>query len=272
MCANCSAMGDTLVAVFDSGIGGLPYVTTARALDSAVRFVYVADHANFPYGTRSPDDLRSRIISLVQRIIEKEEPRAILVACNTASVVALAALRERFDIPFVGVVPAVKPAASQSRNRRIGVLATTRTVQERYLAFLVEQFAGQCTVTTVAAGEIVDLVEKSYGSPDRDAVERVVLPAVHRLLAAEVDTVVLGCTHFIFLIDQLQQLFGPSVSVIDSRQGVARRLLQVIFENRSDRERPTTPQHPHRFYTTGALTTQLETLSRKYGFDEAAEL
>ncbi len=247
------------VAVFDSGIGGLTYLPSAMALLPDTPFVYVADHANFPYGATDPDLLRDRVASLVRRIIDRESPCAVLVACNTASVVALADLRSRFSIPFVGVVPAVKPAASLSRNRRIGVLATTRTVEERYLADLVAQFAGHCSVTTVAAGELVTLVENHLGEPPADAAEAVLAPAVQRLRDAAVDTVVLGCTHFIYLLDELRERFGPSVEVVDSREGVARRLAAVVGS-----AAPGGVVKAHRFYSTAAGTRGLSRLAARF--------
>ncbi|TVQ40763.1 MAG: glutamate racemase [Spirochaetaceae bacterium] len=265
-------MTDRPVLVLDSGIGGLPYVAAVRELLPAADIVYLADHAVFPYGEQDPETLCRHLLRLVAMLIERHQPAAVLLACNTASVVALAALRERFSVPFVGVVPAVKPAAVRTITRRIGVLATARTVKEHYLHDLVHRFAGQCVVTSVAAGAVVRLVEQCYGAPGADAVERAVRSAVGQLLHARVDTVVLGCTHFTFLIDQLRQLFGPTVSLIDSRDGVARQVQRVVQRN-GDNAR-FAPRQPgsDRFLTSGTRTAELETLVRRYGFAEVRTL
>lgn len=264
-------MAEHPILVLDSGIGGLPYVSAVRSLMPAARFSYVADHAGFPYGERDPADLRYRLLQLTERLIEREHPALVLLACNTASVVALDALRERFALPFVGVVPAVKPAASHSRTRRIGVLATARTVEERYLHDLVQQFAGECAVVTQAAGEIVRLVEQSHGELSPQAVRRCVGKAVGCLVEAGVDTVVLGCTHFIYLLEELQQLFGPGVTVIDSREGVARQVQRVAGTHCSA-GRGGLAEGADRFYTTGSSSAALQSLAAQFGFDKVLEL
>ena len=264
-------MAEQPILVLDSGIGGLPYVSAVRSLIPAASFTYVADHANFPYGERDPADLCQRLLQLTARLIERERPALVLLACNTASVVALDALRTRFALPFVGVVPAVKPAVHHSRTRRIGVLATARTVEERYLRDLVQQFAGECVVVTEAAGEIVRLVEESYGAPAPEEVRRCVGKAVGCLVEAGVDTVVLGCTHFIYLLEELQQLFGPGVTVIDSREGVARQV-QRVDRNQNSGGRSALSADADRFYTTGSCSAALQSLAARFGFGEVLEL
>lgn len=283
-------MTERPVLVLDSGIGGLPYVSAARQLLPERRFVYVADHAGFPYGEQAPERLRSMLLELVGRSIERENPTAVLVACNTASVVALEALRRAYPAPFVGVVPAVKPAAAASRSRRIGVLATARTVEAHYLRELVGQFARDAVVTAVAAGEIVRLVEEGSGNPSPERVRQVVGPAVARLRQARVDIVVLGCTHFVYLLQQLEELLGPDVTVIDSREGVVRRLQRVVEAGEAvaagdgeppgahaASEVPGAPGAPEAhaadcFYTTGAVSSGLTTLARQFGFAEVQQL
>ena len=265
-------MAERSVLVLDSGIGGLPYVAAARPLLPQCRFVYAADHAAFPYGEKPPRELSAHLLELVGRIIERENPAAVLLACNTASVVALDALRRAYATPFVGVVPAVKPAAASSRSRRIGVLATTRTVEARYLEDLVGRFAGDAVVTSVAAGEIVRLVETCFGDPPPERVAAAVGPAVARLRDARADTVVLGCTHFVFLLPQLRELFGAEVTVIDSRDGVARRLQHVVEQVEHVADASSGAGESDRFYTTGVTGKRLESLARRFGFAEVCRL
>ncbi len=139
-----SEMTPDPVAFLDSGVGGLPYLAHARKHLRGQRFVYVADRENFPYGEKSRPEIIEAALAVAGRLIEREHPRLVVVACNTMSVVALAELRARFHVPFVGVVPAVKPAASLSRKKRVGVLATRQTVEGDYLRNLIGQHASGC--------------------------------------------------------------------------------------------------------------------------------
>ena len=138
------------VAFLDSGVGGLPYLAHARKHLHSERFVYVADRENFPYGEKSRTAIIAAALSVAGRLLEREHPRLVVVACNTMSVVALADLRARFPVPFVGVVPAVKPAASLSRRKRVGVLATRQTVEGDYLRNLIVQHASGCDVVPLS--------------------------------------------------------------------------------------------------------------------------
>ena len=211
------------VVFIDSGIGGLPYLAAVRRLLPGVRLVYAADRERFPYGDKQPADIVEAVVSIAGRLVERERPRLIVIACNTASVVALDDLRRRFPLPFVGTVPAVKPAAAWSRSRRIGVLATQRTVEGDYLRGLVEKFAGGCEVVGLPANDLVVFVENELHRAS--AVERTARAAAEaaRVRDAGVDTVVLGCTHFLHLEAELRAAFGPDVTLVDSRDGVARQ-------------------------------------------------
>ncbi len=230
------------LAVIDSGIGGLPYLTAARDALPGRTFVYAADTAHFPYGEKGEDGIRDAVVMLVERLMRHLVPAAVVVACNTASVVALDELRNTFDLPFVGVVPAVKPAAATSEAHRIGVLATPRTAGGPYLQALIERFAANAEVVVEAAPDLVDFIEnrmlQAEASERRDALER----SVRRLIDARVDRIVLGCTHFIHLRREIEELVGPSVNVVDSVDGVTRQLLRVLGERPGEAAAPVS--HP----------------------------
>ncbi len=220
------------VAVFDSGVGGLPYLAWLKRNLPGERFVYLADRANFPYGEKSEEELRGIIVDTVGRYITSQDPKIMIIACNTASVVALADLRTRYDIPFIGVVPAVKPAAEMSKTRSIGILATRRTVQDPYTDELISSFAPDCRVSRFAGVEIVDMVENHFFSASTEEKRRVLRPAVDYFREQSVDIVVVACTHFIFVQEELQRMMGNGTQVIDSRDGVGRQAIHVMDKYR----------------------------------------
>lgn len=223
---------DAPILFLDSGVGGLPYLESAAARLPHERFVYLADRCNFPYGEKSPDEVRRAVTAAAVAAVAAHRAKAVVVACNTASVVALSSLRRRLALPVVGVVPAVKPAAEYSRKRRIGVLATARTVEDRYLAELIARFAADCFVLRVAGGDIVSFVERRSFMSRGDERRAIVEDAAAQFRAADLDTVVLGCTHFLQVEPELTAALGPGIRVIDSREGVVRRLEAVLAENR----------------------------------------
>lgn len=216
-----------IICVIDSGIGGLPYLEWMRSELPCEQFVYLSDVAGFPYGEQTPEELCRRLELIMSWFVRRYNPQACVVACNTASVVGLAFLRQTFpDIAFVGVVPAVKPAAETSRKRAIGILATQRTVDDRYLAGLVQKYAAEVKVESLAAGSLVRFIEHQLYVP-ADPVPHL-RPIAKRFAAAGVDSVVLGCTHFLHIADQLSHLLGPEIAIIDSREGVTRQLKRII--------------------------------------------
>lgn len=220
------------IAVFDSGVGGLPYLSWLKRNLPGERFVYLADRANFPYGEKSEEALRRIVLDTVGHYISSQDPKIMIIACNTASVVALADLRARYDIPFIGVVPAVKPAAEMSQTRSIGILATRRTVQDPYTEELISSFAPDCRVSRFAGVEIVDLVENHFFTTSAKEKRRVLEPAVDYFRQQNADTVVVACTHFIFVQEELQRMMGEGTRVIDSRDGVGRQAMHVLGERR----------------------------------------
>lgn len=210
------------ILFFDSGVGGLSVLAPARALLPAAPFVYVADSAGFPYGIKSEAEIAARVPALLGRLAERYHPRLIVIACNTASTIALAEVRKALDVPIVGTVPAIKPAAERSRTRVIGVLGTEATVRQAYVDDLAARFAADCRVLRHGSATLVELAEaKLHGMPvDPFTVAAAVAP----LGDPDLDTVVLACTHFPLLADELATAFGPAVAFVDGGPGIARRI------------------------------------------------
>jgi glutamate racemase len=222
------AAGSGPIAFLDSGIGGLPYLASTRSLIPDERYVYAVDRENFPYGEKTADQVIAAISGLAGRMIRRENPQLVVVACNTASVVALSVLRERFPLPFVGVVPAVKPAAALSRRRRVGVLATRTTVEGEYLRSLIHDHASDCTVVSLSAAGLVEFVEDVMERcTPQERISRV-QTEVDRFREARIDALVLGCTHFLHLEAEFRSLLEKEgITLVDSRDGVARQVQRL---------------------------------------------
>lgn len=219
------------VCFLDSGVGGLPYLRAARGYLPGFRLVYIADREYYPFGTREPEELRKHLIARVEEVIERYSPVCVVLACNTATVVALSDLRERFPIPFVGVVPAIKPAAEHTNGKRIAVLATSRTVREQYVADLVGRFAPDREVVAVERGPTVDFVEERWAQSSSQERTSAAGEALASLDLESTGAVVLGCTHFVFLRPYMETLLPREVQVIDSVDGVARQIGRVCGKN-----------------------------------------
>lgn len=192
--------------------------------------VYLADNAWFPYGKRSEEALIGRLIRLVEAALDAHPCDAIVVACNTASTVVLDALRARFPQPIVGVVPPIKTAGEISRTRVIGLLATEATVSRPYVKNLVAQFAADCKLISIGSPRLAQMAEdKLRGVPvDRDALREILVPFFGG--GDQVDTVVLGCTHYPLLLEELQAVSPLGIHWLDSSPAIARRLAQVLSE------------------------------------------
>lgn len=216
------------VLVFDSGIGGLSVASCIHRHLPGVDLVYLADNAGFPYGDKPEAVVIDRCCTLIARGLEQYHSDVIVVACNTASTVVLPHLRAMTSVPVVGVVPAIKPAAAKTRNRRIGLLATPATVRRPYLDRLIEEFAGDCLVERIGHSSLVRWAE--------DLVSGGVVPvdeltdAMTAFREAGVDTVVLGCTHYPLLLKSLKQSL-PSVRFwMDSGEAIARRVAWLLAQ------------------------------------------
>ena len=219
------------IAIFDSGIGGLPYYSAARAALPAESFIYIADREGFPYGAKSRDRVEELVLALVSKLVEAFNPKALVIACNTASQAGLAAVRKANPgLSIVGTVPAVKPAAERSCSGVIGVLATAGAVEDPYLDSLVARYAKGVRVLREGAQELVYFVERRAATASGSERREAVFPYVRRFLDGGADEIVLACTHFLHLRDDIAALAGPSVEIVDSRSGVVRRLKQVLGE------------------------------------------
>ncbi len=215
-------------AFLDSGTGGLPYFAELHARVAGASCVYVADTAHFPYGEKKRDEVIAFASDTVSRIIERFSPEVIVVACNTMSVAALPSLRARFSVPFVGTVPAIKLAASLSVTRKIGLLATERTVCDPYVDSLAAEFAGDCDLVRIGDSVLVSRVERELLTAPRRVRLDAVRPSVERFRAAGADAIVLACTHFLHVRDEIAEVAGPEIAVIDSLNGVVQRALSLV--------------------------------------------
>lgn len=240
------------VLVFDSGVGGLSIAGSIAERLPEWQLVYLADNAFFPYGEKPESLVIERCVTLIAGVIQRQPVDLIVIGCNTASTVVLPALRTEFSIPVIGVVPAIKPAAMLSRNRRIGLLATPATIQRPYLDQLIGEFAADCTITRVGSSELVRLCESWMGTGriDPDDLARILGP----LREAEVDTIVLGCTHFPLIRPLLEPVLGPSVTWVDSGQAIARRIEFLWAEQMRQRQpegKPIAADAVAAFFFTG---------------------
>jgi glutamate racemase len=217
------------VLFLDSGIGGLPYLRCFRERNPNEDLVYLADRLNFPYGSKDRDTLAGLLSSLLARLIPVSHPKLAVLACNTASVSALDSLRrEFFPLPFVGTVPAVKPAVLNSRSALAGVLGTERTIADAYIQGLARSFNPACRIMGVAAAELVEFVEHELDGASKAERLEIVRPYVERFRAAGADGIVLGCTHFLFLLDEFRELAGTDIGVYDSLSGVVSRAESLL--------------------------------------------
>ncbi len=213
------------ILFFDSGVGGLSVLAPTRALLPQAPVVYVADSAAYPYGTRTEAEIAGRVPALLGRLVERYRPRLAVIACNTASTIALGAVRAALEIPVVGTVPAIKPAAEQSSSRVIGVLGTEATVRQPYVDDLAARFAADCTVIRHGSAELVALAEAKLAGRkvEPTAVAAAVRPMLEHPRGAEMDAVVLACTHFPLLADELAAAL-PGARQVDGGAGIARRI------------------------------------------------
>lgn len=219
-------MDDRPVLFFDSGMGGLSVLGAARTLLPRMPVVYVADSAGFPYGTKSEAEIAGRVPALLGRLAERYCPRLIVIACNTASTIALAAVREALDVPVVGTVPAIKPAALASKTRVIGVLGTAATVRQPYVDDLAARFASDCTVLRHGSAELVELAEaKLHGRATDPARYAAILDGLFGQPGGEhIDTIVNACTHFPLVVEELAAAAPRAVTFVDGSAGIARRI------------------------------------------------
>lgn len=217
------------VLFFDSGVGGLSILAPTRALLPAMPVVYVADNAGFPYGTKSEAEVAARVPALLGRLVERYRPRMVVIACNTASTIALPVVRSALDVPAVGTVPAIKPAALASRSRVIGVLGTQATVRQPYVDRLAAEHGADCLVLRHGSAELVAYAEaRLRGAPaDPSVPRRALLGLLDQPGGDRMDKVVLACTHFPLVEDELAAAAPHPLDFLDGGAGIARRIAQL---------------------------------------------
>jgi glutamate racemase len=249
------------IGIFDSGVGGLSVLRAVRQQLSCHPLIYLADQAHVPYGPRTKDEIRAFAAGITRFLLD-QGAQVIVIACNAASAASLYDLREKFPTtPFVGMEPAVKPAAAETHSGVIGVLATPVTFQGELYASVVERFARGVTVLQDACPGLVSQIEA--GELDTPATRAILEKALRPMIVRGVDTVVMGCTHYPFVIPLIQQIVGPNVQVIDPAPAVARQV-ERILEARSLHVN-TGPAAFHRFCTTGDSYRLGEMLPRLLG-------
>lgn len=226
------------ILVMDSGVGGLSIAEHIRKTCPVTPLYYLADNAAFPYGDKAEAWLVERVVQLAEALVARYPIQLLVLGCNTASTVVLPALRQRLTIPVVGVVPAIKPAAALTHSSHIGLLATPGTVNRRYTDQLIDDHAPHCQITRVGSTEVVRLAEdKLAGQPvDLARLQQAVAPLFD---APTLDTVVLGCTHFPLLREELQQIQPRPIRWVDSGAAIARRVSALLHPE-------GTPEVPNR--------------------------
>ena len=252
------------ILFFDSGVGGLSVLAPTRELLPNAPIVYAADSAGFPYGRRSEAEIASRVPALLGRLVERFHPRLAVIACNTASTIALDHVRSALDLPVVGTVPAIKPAAETSKTRVIGVLGTEATVRQPYVDDLAAKFAPDCTLIRHGSPELVELAEAKLAGEeiDAEAVRVATQPMFDAPDGDRIDTVVLACTHFPLLDEELYAAF-PDVTYVDGGTGIARRIAFLTQEQ----PWPPKPSEGLMVFTSAARVPSLAALAR-FGIGE----
>jgi glutamate racemase len=220
------------VGVFDSGLGGLSILGAIKEAIPGTELAYCCDNFNFPYGTKSETEVITAALDATRRFFQQAAIDVLVIACNTASVVALEAIRQVLPIPVVGVVPAIKPAALASKSKIIGVLATPVTIRRPYLDSLIKEFASDCEVVKCGSSSLVLLAEgKMRGQQNAGLTEQSLRTEIGVLIDAAkrgLDQLVLGCTHFPLIADEIRQVLPSTVNFIDSGQAVASRVRTIL--------------------------------------------
>lgn len=217
---------DAPILMFDSGVGGLSVLAEIRKILPEAPIIYAADTAGLPYGTKTEAQIAARVSGLLGRMTERFRPRLVCIACNTASTIALASVREVLEVPIVGTVPAIKPASALTRSGVIGLLGTQATIRQAYVDRLEHEFAADKRLLRFGAPELVSAAEaKLRGQPvDPDVYQRAADGLRSQPGGDQLDTVVLACTHFPLVASELAAVFGPDVQFVHGASGIAKRI------------------------------------------------
>lgn len=223
-----------IILVFDSGVGGLSVYREVKKLIPNAHYIYAFDNEAFPYGEKSEEFIINRVYQIVNAVAKKHPLTITIIACNTASTVSLPNLREHFDFPIVGVVPAIKPATKLTRNGVVGLLATKGTVNREYTKELIERFATDCKVISLGSADLVQLAERKLHGENipLNEVTQAVKPWLR--MSEPPDTVILGCTHFPLLIEELEKVLPNGTRFIDSGAAIARRTAWLINNSQTE--------------------------------------
>lgn len=251
--------------ILDSGLGGISVVRALRTAQPSLPLIYCADTAGFPYGNRTPEELRARAAQLVKALLVRFPEMPIVLACNTLSTLSLDHLRKIFSVPFVGTVPAIKTAAQQSVTKRFGILATPNTASSQYTQDLISEFASDCVVDAYGAPNLAQMAESILlGNPvDEAAIRQEIKPIFCHDAFDKTDCVVLGCTHYPLILDALKQAAPWPVTWVDSSDAIARRAL--TFEDKP-------PETSLALVTNAADIPRYRALFAREGFNDTQTL
>jgi glutamate racemase len=254
------------ILVFDSGLGGLTVLREIVEARPDAHYVYVADDAFFPYGHHGEDQIIARVVPLIGQLIAAHRPDLVVIACNTASTLVMSHLREQYKVPFVGTVPAIKPACAHSKTKRVSVLGTKGTVKREYTKALIRDFAQGCEVTLVGSAELASLAEAALngfevGDPEIAAELAPCFVADSEDHSARTDTIVLACTHYPLLMDRLVRLAPWPVDWIDPAPAIARRVADLLTAPNSKAD----PAGAEMIFTSGRPHTLSRTLMPYFG-------
>jgi len=263
--------GAATILIFDSGLGGLTVHREVANARPDAQLIYAADDAFFPYGRRDEAELVTRVLAVMERLIAAHHPDLVVIACNTASTLVLPQLRARFTVPFVGTVPAIKPACVASKSQLVSVLGTEGTVRREYTRALIRDFAGGCTVTLVGSPRLPELAEVALkGEVVADAdIAREIAPCFVEAGGARTDTIVLACTHYPLLLDRLERLAPWPVHYIDPAPAIARRVVDLLGP--ATRGATTPPAHLN-FTSGNAPGPALAAALRRFGIADPAQV
>jgi glutamate racemase len=220
----------TTILVFDSGLGGLTVLREIVRARPDAHYAYVADDAFFPYGHHGEEQIIARVVPLIGELIARHAPDMVVIACNTASTLVMSYLREAYSVPFVGTVPAIKPACASSQTKLVSVLGTKGTVKREYTKRLIADFAQGCEVTLVGSAELASLAESALSGNDvsDEDIAAELAPCFVESDGARTDTVVLACTHYPLLLDRFARLAPWPVDWIDPAPAIARRVSDLL--------------------------------------------
>ncbi|MES2930412.1 MAG: glutamate racemase [Patescibacteria group bacterium] len=233
------------IGIFDSGLGGLWILKYLEESLPDYSYIYYGDQAHLPYGSRTPDEITEFSSEIVDFLLAKD-CALIVIACNTATSSSIAKLREKYDVSFVGIEPAIKPASEASKTKHIGVLATKVTAEGKKLQENIDRFASDVEVHTVIGYGLVELVEE--GKADTDEAEALLRTYIEPLLEKNIDQLVLGCTHYAFLIKRIRKIVGDKVHIVDPAPAVVKRAKQLLEEYNL---LPTDDHREPEFFTSG---------------------